>query len=102
MLSHSPFCHDSCLIPFINILYSFYFTGVSTPVATSSQQEQQQQAYRPAYLDHFEKIDQQNKRNMGGNKGGRDQNMKGEGGPNFPGKFLGPIDFEFVSNIHPS
>jgi len=56
----------------------------------------QQTSYRPAYLDHFEKIDQQNQRNMGKGRV-NEQMLKGEAGQHFPGKFLGPIDFEFVS-----
>ena len=81
-----------CIIPPIVFRLKNNFSGVSSVPAAAS--AQQQQAYRPAYLDHFEKIDQQNKRNMGGNKG--PGGMKGDA-QNFPGKFLGPIDFEFVS-----
>jgi len=60
-------------------------------VVESTSAASNQQDYRPAYLDHFEKIDQQNQRNIGGKVGGRggEQIKGGDGGPNFPGKFLG-------------
>lgn len=57
-----------------------------------------QSSYRPSYLDHFEKIERQNQRNVIGNRRVNDQMLKGEG-QNFPGKFLGPIDFEFLKSL---
>jgi len=58
------------------------------------------QQYRPAYLDHFEKLEQQNQRNMAGHKRVNDNIFKADGGgPHFPGKFLGPIDFEFLKTL---
>ena len=56
-----------------------------------------EQPYRPAYLDHFEKLEQQNQLNIAGNKRMKENVLKGDANQHFPGKFLGPIDFEFVS-----
>lgn len=55
--------------------------------------------YRPAYLDHFEKLEQQNQRNICGNRRVDDKILKGDAGQQFPGKFLGPIDFEFLKSL---
>ena len=52
-----------------------------------------QQSYRPAYLDHFEKLEEnQNKLNKG-------NGIRPDANTPFPKNFLGPMDFEFVSNI---
>ena len=61
--------------------------------------------YRPAYLEHFEKMEQQNQRNLVNNQRVDQKILKGDpvvgGGQPLPGKggFLGPIDFEFVSTF---
>jgi len=70
--------------------------------------------YRPAYLDHFERMEQQNQRNMNANRRVDENILKGDGGAQqqqhqqqqqqqqqqYPGKgFLGPIDFEFLKNL---
>ena len=52
--------------------------------------------YRPAYLEHFEKLELQNQRNIVGNRRVNENMLKGAD-QHTPGKFLGPIDFEFVS-----
>nr|UDP68763.1 HIPPO protein [Hydra vulgaris] len=54
--------------------------------------------YRPAYLEHFEKLELQNQRNIVGNKRVNENMLKGSD-PNVPGKLLGPIDFEFLKNL---
>lgn len=54
------------------------------------------QQYRPAYLEHFEKLELQNQRNLVGNRR-VNENMLKASDPHVPGKLLGPIDFEFVS-----
>ena len=55
-----------------------------------------EQNYRPAYLDHFEKLEE-NQRNMQvGNK--KQDNALKPGEALQMAKFLGPIDFDFVSN----
>ena len=60
--------------------------------------------YRPAYLEHFEKMEQQNQRNLVNNRRVDEKVLKGDPvvgvQQQYPGKggFLGPIDFEFVSS----
>ena len=70
---------------------------MSCSICLGVESNDRQQQYRPAYLDHFEKLEQQNQRNISGNKRVNENMLKGDAGQHFPGKFLGPIDFEFVS-----
>ncbi|XP_057309628.1 serine/threonine-protein kinase 3/4-like [Hydractinia symbiolongicarpus] len=72
-------------------------TDDSTMKSVETSAERQQ--YRPAYLDHFEKLEQQNQRNIAGNKRVNENMLKGDAGQHFPGKFLGPIDFEFLKSL---
>ena len=61
-------------------------------------QETKAQNYRPAFLDHFEKLEE-NQRNMDGNKRKQDNGIRSDGAVQFPKNFLGPMDFEFVSLV---
>ena len=74
----------------IVFVITIYYLGVQESTG-------KEQPYRPAYLDHFEKLEQQNQLNMAGNKRMKENVLKGDANQHFPGKFLGPIDFEFVS-----
>eukprot|EP00112_Aurelia_sp_Birch-Aquarium-sp1_P001845 Seg120.5 transcript_id=Seg120.5/GoldUCD/mRNA.D3Y31 product="Serine/threonine-protein kinase 3" protein_id=Seg120.5/GoldUCD/D3Y31 len=54
------------------------------------QESKPPQSYRPAYLDHFEKLEEnQNKLNRG-------TGIRPDGSTPFPKNFLGPMDFEFA------
>merc|ERR550534_2423146 len=91
----------------------------STMKSVDSGEGGQHQHYRPAYLDHFEKLEQENQRNISnvasaaaaGDHGllpaspanrRVDEKIKAPGiagQQQFPGKFLGPIDFEFLKSL---
>ena len=66
-------------------------SGVDTSV-----QESKAQDYRPAFLDHFEKLEE-NQRNLDGNKRSKGNGIRSDSSTQFPKNFLGPMDFDFVS-----
>ena len=69
------------------------FSGVDPEI-----QETKAQNYRPAYLDHFEKLEE-NQRNMGSSRRKQDNVIRTDGAVQFPKNFVGPMDFDFVSSI---
>ena len=59
-------------------------------------QEVKPQEYRPAFLDHFEKLEE-NQRNLDGKKRNKGNGIRPDANSQFPKNFLGPVDFDFVS-----
>ena len=75
-----------------NLNYCFFSPlGVDTAV-----QEQKAEGYRPAFLDHFEKLEE-NQRNLEGNKKNKGNGIRNDPITQFSKNFLGPMDFDFVS-----
>jgi len=56
------------------------------------------QDYRPAFLDHFEKLEE-NQRNLDGNKRGKGDIIRSDPSTQFPKNFLGPMDFDFLKGL---
>lgn len=77
---------------FHNTWHIFHVSGVNTTV-----QESKAQNYRPAFLDHFEKLEE-NKRNLDG-KRSKGNGIRSDPSTQFPSDFLGPMDFDFVSDL---
>lgn len=61
-------------------------------------QETKAQNYRPAYLDHFEKLEE-NQRNMGSSRRKQDNVIRTDGAVQFPKNFVGPMDFDFLRSL---
>ena len=73
-------------------MFLLLYLGVDTAVPNSKAQD-----YRPAFLDHFEKLEE-NQRNLDGNKRGKGDIIRSDPSTQFPKNFLGPMDFDFVSS----
>eukprot|EP00794_Sanderia_malayensis_P011801 gene11801-13022_t len=60
--------------------------------------ESKAQNYRPAFLDHFEKLEE-NQRNVEGIGRKLDNGIRSDGAVQFPKNFFGPMDFDFLKTL---
>ena len=90
-MKHSVLKEGIGLVLMTFSMFLLLHLGVDSAVPNSKAQD-----YRPAFLDHFEKLEE-NQRNLDGNKRGKGDIIRSDPSTQFPKNFLGPMDFDFVS-----